>query len=99
TDDELMLLAACRKWSELQLFSVSASGIIGTGKELFANASALLEGGRTDPHNSRRGHVWTRGRAPEGGWSGGRRGSPPLNDLLWRTLRVRLDQENPSDRV
>jgi hypothetical protein len=66
TDDELMLLAACRKWSELQLFSVSASGIIGTGKELFANASALLEGGRTDPHNSRRGHVWTRARSPEG---------------------------------
>ncbi len=51
TDDELILLAAVPQMIGAAAASASASGIIGTGKELFANASALLEGGRTYPHN------------------------------------------------
>ena len=52
TDDELMLLAAVPQIIGTAAASVSPSGIIGTGKELFANASALVEGGRTYPHNT-----------------------------------------------
>jgi phosphopantothenoylcysteine synthetase/decarboxylase len=52
TDDELMLLAAVPQLIGTAAASASPSGIIGTGKELFANASALVEGGRTYPHNT-----------------------------------------------
>jgi hypothetical protein len=52
TDDDLMLLAAVPQMIGTAAASASASGIIGTGKELFANAGAVLEGGRTYPHNS-----------------------------------------------
>jgi phosphopantothenoylcysteine synthetase/decarboxylase len=52
TDDELMLLAAVPQLIGTAVASASASGIIGTGKELLANASALLEGGRSYPHNA-----------------------------------------------
>src|SRR5262245_46308454 len=52
TDDELMLLAAVPQMIGTAAASASASGIVGTGKELFANAGALLEGGRTYPHNT-----------------------------------------------
>ena len=52
TDDELMLLAAVPQMIATAAASASASGIIGTGKELFANASALLEGDRTYPRNA-----------------------------------------------
>ncbi len=52
TDDELMLLAAVPQMIGTAVASASASGIIGTGKELFANASALLAGGRIYPHNA-----------------------------------------------
>ena len=51
TDDELMLLAAAPLMIGTAAASASASGIIGTGKELFANAGALLEGGKAYPHN------------------------------------------------
>src|SRR5262245_18425399 len=47
-----MLLAAVPQMIGTAVASASASGIIGTGKELFANAVALLEGSRTYPHNT-----------------------------------------------
>jgi phosphopantothenoylcysteine decarboxylase/phosphopantothenate--cysteine ligase len=44
TDDELILLAAVPQMIGTAVASASANGIIGTGKELFANASGLAEG-------------------------------------------------------
>lgn len=52
TDDELIFLASLPPMIGAAAASASASGIFGTGKELFAIAGALLEGLKTYPNNS-----------------------------------------------
>jgi hypothetical protein len=52
TDDELLFLAYVPQMIGIAVASASSSGILGTGKELFASTSSLLEGARTYPHNS-----------------------------------------------
>ena len=52
TDDELNLLACVPQLIGMSIASASNSGFIGTGKELFASASSLLEGARSYPDNS-----------------------------------------------
>ena len=52
TEDELNLLACVPQLIGMSIASASNSGIIGTGKELFASASSLLEGAKSYPDNS-----------------------------------------------
>jgi hypothetical protein len=52
TDDELNLLAYVPQVIGTAIASATNSGIIGTGKELFASASALMEGIQSYPGNS-----------------------------------------------
>lgn len=52
TDDELNLLASVPQLIGAAMASASGSGLFGTGKELFANAEAVLEGLKSYPGNS-----------------------------------------------
>jgi len=51
TDDELALLATTPQLIGSAVASAGSSGLIGTGKELFATASSVMEGVTTFPSN------------------------------------------------
>jgi hypothetical protein len=52
TDDELNLLASVPQMIGTAMAAASGSGLIGTGKEAFANAGAVLEGLKSYPGNA-----------------------------------------------
>jgi hypothetical protein len=52
TDDELALLATTPQLIGSAVASAGSSGLIGTGKELFATASSVMKGVKTFPSNS-----------------------------------------------
>ena len=52
TDDELALLATTPQLIGSAVASAGSSGLIGTGKELFATASSVTKGTKTFPSNS-----------------------------------------------
>lgn len=52
SDDELMLLAYVPQMIGSTVASASSSGFFGTGKELFASASSLLDGATAYPDNA-----------------------------------------------
>ncbi len=52
TEDELNLLACVPQMIGTAIASASSSGLFGTGKELFASASSLVEGVKSYPNNS-----------------------------------------------
>lgn len=52
TEDELNLLASVPQLIGTAMAAASGSGLFGTGKEAFANASAVLEGLKSYPDNA-----------------------------------------------
>jgi hypothetical protein len=52
TDDELALLATTPQLIGSAVAAAGSSGIIGTGKELFATASSVMQGVKTFPNNA-----------------------------------------------
>jgi hypothetical protein len=52
TDDELALLASTPQMIGSAIAMVGSSGLFGTGKELFASASSMMEGVKTFPGNA-----------------------------------------------
>jgi len=52
TEDELALLATTPQLIGSAVAAAASSGLIGTGKELFATASSVMKGVKTFPNNA-----------------------------------------------
>ena len=52
TEDELALLATAPQLIGSAVAAAGSSGLIGTGKELFATASSVMKGAKTFPNNA-----------------------------------------------